>query len=311
MTVPYQPPAYQPPPPGYTPPGNAPQGYEPPGYQPPAYQLAGAGGFAGRTPHRAATMADSVRAEWIKFRTLRSTYITLGVAVLLAVGVGALISWAGADHFGSSASDRNNWDPTSQSLSGLALAQLAVAVLGVMAVSGEYSSGMIRTSLAAVPRRSRWLAAKAAVFTAVILVLGEIISFAAFLIGQPIISSYAGVPYVNLGDHDVLRAVIGGGLYLAVIGLVAVALGALIRNTAGGIAVIVALIFVLPLVSNALPNSWQNSVQKYWPTLAGEQISTVVRTAHTLSPWAGLADFVVFAAIVLAVAFVLLLRRDA
>jgi ABC-2 type transport system permease protein len=267
---------------------------------------------AARRPHRAATMADSVRAEWIKLRTLRSTYITLAVAVLLAIGVGVLISWATARNYHTdSISDKLTWDPTSNSLSGLAFAQLAVSVLGVIVVAGEYSSGMIRTSLAAVPRRARWLAAKTAVFTVVVLILGEVSAFVAFLIGQPIIGSYAGVPNASLGDPGVLRAVIGAGLYLAVIGLVAVGLGALVRNTAGGIAIIVALIFVLPAVSNALPTSWRHSVQKFWPTEAGSQITSVVRTAHTLSPWAGLADFVIFAAIVLAAAFVLLLRRDA
>jgi ABC-2 type transport system permease protein len=257
-------------------------------------------------------MADSIKAEWIKFRTLRSTYITLGVTVLLAIGVGALISWATGSHYAnSSVSNKATWDPTSNSLSGMAFAQLAVAVLGVIIVAGEYSSGMIRTSLAAVPRRSRWLAAKAIVFTVVVLVLGEISAFVAFLIGQPIIGSYAGVPHTTLGDPGVLRAVIGAGLYLAVIGLVAMGLGALVRNTAGGISIIVALIFVLPAVSNALPSSWGHSVRKYWPTEAGSQIASVVRAAHTLSPWAGLADFVIFAAIVLGAAFVLLLRRDA
>jgi ABC-2 type transport system permease protein len=265
---------------------------------------------AARRAHRPATALDSVRAEWIKFRSLRSTYITLAIAVVLTVGIGALIAWGAASHYANdSASDRLTWDPTGVSLSGLALAQLAVAVLGVMVIAGEYSSGMVRTSLAAVPRRWRFLAAKCAVFTAAIVVVGEIISFAAFLIGQPIIGRWA--PNAALGDPGVTRAVIGGGLYLAAIGLLAIAVGALLRNMAGGIAVMVAFIFVLPIVSNALPSSWGHPVRKWWPSDAGSQIASVVRTAHTLSPWAGFAWFVGFTAVVLAIAFLLLNRRDA
>lgn len=265
---------------------------------------------AARRAYRPATALDSVRAEWIKFRSIRSSYITIAVAVVLTVGIGALIAWGAASHYASdSASDRATWDPTSISLSGGAFAQLAVAVLGVMIVSGEYASGMIRTSLAAVPRRWRWLAAKSIVLTVTILVIGEISSFAAFLIGQPIIGIWA--PNAALGDPGVARAVIGGGLYLAAIGLLSIAVGALLRNTAGGIAVMVAFLFVLPIVSNALPSSWGHPVRKWWPSDAGSQIASVVRTAHTLSPWAGFAWFVGFTAAVLAIGFLVLNRRDA
>jgi ABC-2 type transport system permease protein len=267
-------------------------------------------GPAARRPHRPATLVDSIRAEWIKFRSVRSTSITIAIAVFLAVGIGALISWGAASHYSSdSAANRLTWDPTSISLSGGAFAQLAIAVLGVMFVAGEYASGMIRTSLAAVPRRWRWLAAKAAVYGVAVLILGEITSFVSFFVGQPIIGIWA--PHATLGDPGVARAVIGGGLYLTGIGLLAIAVGALLRNTAAGIAVLVAFIFVLPVVSNALPASWRHPVQKWWPSNAGSQIASVVRTAHTLSPWAGLGWFIGFTAIVVAVAFFLLNKRDA
>jgi len=143
----------------------------------------------------------------------------------------------------------------------------------------------------------------------VILVIGEITAFAAFLIGQPIIGHWA--PNAALGDPGVARAVIGGGLYVTVIGLLAIAFGALLRNTAAGIAVMVGMLFVIPLVSAALPSSWRHPFQKWWPTNAGQQIGSVVRTAHTLSPWAGFAVFVGFTAIVLAIGFLFLNRRDA
>jgi ABC-2 type transport system permease protein len=264
---------------------------------------------AARRARRPATFADSLRAEWIKLRTLRSTWITLLVAVVLAVGIGALISWGASSHYDTDLSDRRTWDPTSVSFDGLAFAQLAFAVLGVLVVAGEYSSGMIRTSLAAVPRRARWFGTKAVVYTAVTLVIGEVIAFVAFFLGQAIIGHWA--PNAALGDPGVLRAVIGGGLYLAGIGLLAVAVGALVRNSAGGIAIMVALIFVLPLVSNALPASWRNPVQQYWPTGAGSQVFTVVRSAHTLSAWPGFGVFLAFIAVVVAVAMVLLEHRDA
>lgn len=264
---------------------------------------------AARRAYRPSTPLDAVRAEWIKFRTVRSSYITLAVAVVLAVGIGALIAWGAASHYATDAGTRARWDPTGVSLSGLAFAQLAFAVLGVMMVAGEYSSGMVRTSLAAVPRRWRWLAGKCVVYTAATLVVGEIISFLAFLIGQPIIGRWA--PNAALGDPGVTRAVIGGGLYLAAIALVAIAVGALLRNTAAGIAVMVAFVFVLPAVSNALPTSWRHPVQEYWPSQAGSQVTMVVQEAHTLSPWAGFGLFLGFTAVVLAVAFYLLNLRDA
>lgn len=264
---------------------------------------------AARTPHRPSNALDAVRAEWIKFRSVRSSYITLAIAVVLTVGIGALLSWAAASDYPHDPSTRVNWDPTGISLSGLAFAQLAVAVLGVMLVAGEYASGMVRTSLAAVPRRWRWLAGKCVVYAVVVLVIGEIISFVAFYVGQPIIGHWA--PNAALGDPGVARAVIGGGLYVAVIGVMAIAAGSLLRNTAAGIAVMVAFIFVLPAVSNALPSSWRHPVQKWWPSNAGSQIASVVRTPHTLAPWAGFAWFAVFTLVVLAVAFVLLDRRDA
>ncbi|MCL2395680.1 MAG: ABC transporter permease, partial [Acidimicrobiaceae bacterium] len=162
---------------------------------------------AARRAHRPATVVDSVRAEWIKFRSVRSTYITIAIAVALTVGIGALLSWAAASHYSTDASARVNWDPTGISLSGTFFAQLAISVLGVMFIAGEYASGMVRTSLAAVPRRWRFLAAKCAVFAVVILVIGEITAFAAFLIGQPIIGHWA--PNAALGDPGVARAVIG------------------------------------------------------------------------------------------------------
>jgi len=195
------------------------------------------------------------------------------------------------------------------SFSGIYIAQLAIAVLGVLVITSEYSSGMIRVSLAAVPRRSRFWASKAAVFTAVALVVGEVTAFAAFLLGQLVIGSNA--PHTSLGSHNVLRAVIGAGLYLGVVGLLANAFGTLLRNTAAGISVIVALLFVLPGVAQALPSSWRHPVTEWWPTQAGGQVFVLHRDAHTLAAWSGFGVLVAFTALVALAANYALQRRDA
>ncbi len=266
----------------------------------------------GRTPvprdHRS-NFADAVRAERIKLTSIRSTWITLVVAVALGVGVGALISYLSGTHYASSGLEKLTWDPTAVSFRALTIAQLAIAVLGVLVVTSEYSTGMIRTSLAATPRRGRFLAAKMTVFTFVALVVGEVMAFAAFLVGQAVIGGNA--PTTTLGAPGVLRAVIGAGLYLALVGLLASAIGALVRNSAAGISAIVALIFVLPGVVQALPASWANAITEYWPTQAGSQVFTIQRAAHTLSAWLGFGDMALFTAILIGLAVVVIKRRDA
>jgi hypothetical protein len=177
--------------------------------------------------YRPATLSDALLSEWTKIRTLRSTFFTLVATVAFVVGLGALISYESSVHY--SPGD-GLWDPTSMSLSGLVIGQLTIAVLGVLAITGEYGTGMIRTSLAAVPRRGRLLAAKAGVFGAVALVTGELVSWVAFFVGQLLISGHE--PTASLSQPDVARAVVGGGLYIALIGLMAVAAGTILRHTA-------------------------------------------------------------------------------
>jgi ABC-type transport system involved in multi-copper enzyme maturation permease subunit len=260
--------------------------------------------------YRAPGFRDVLRSEWTKARTVRSTMWTLIVAAVLGVGLGGLISALAAHHYAkSSASTKLTWDPTSISASGLSIAQLAIGVLGVLLITSEYSTGAIGSTLAAVPRRGRMLAAKAVVVFALVFVFIEIIVFAAFFIGQALISGHA--PTAAIGDPGVVRALIGGGLYGAGIGLIGLAFGTILRSAAGAISVLVALLFVLPGIAAALPASVEHTVEKFWPTEAGSQIGSVVRTAHTLSPWAGFGLFVAFVAIVSAVALVSMTRRDA
>ena len=255
------------------------------------------------------SFADVARSEWHKFHTVRSTYWSLLAAVVVGLGLSALISLASSNHYSKlSESDRAKWDPTSISTSGFGLAQLAIGVLGVLIITSEFSTGQIQTSLAAVPKRHRVLAAKGFVYAVVAFVVFEILGFVAFFVGQAIIHTNA--PSVTLGDHDVLRAVIGGGLYAAVLGLLAVAIGTIVRSAAAGIGILVALLYVLPGIAAALPSNLEHSVEKFWPTQAGSQLPSVYRAAHTLSPWAGFAWMTIFTAVVFAVAVVALRNRD-
>lgn len=259
--------------------------------------------------YRPASVRDVSRSEWVKLTSVRSTWITLGVTILLGVGVGTLISNLAASRYSSDQHLKLTWDPTSVSFRALVIAQLAIAVLGTLVITSEYGTGLIRTSLAAVPVRRRFLAAKAAVFGAVALVVGEVTAFAAFLLGQAAIGSSA--PHATLSQPGVLRAVIGAGLYLAAIGLLSVGIGTLVRNTAAGISAVVALLFVLPGLVQALPSSWSNPITEWWPTQAGSQVFALRSAAHTLSPWSGFGVLIAFVVVVFGFAQWILVRRDA
>jgi ABC-2 type transport system permease protein len=263
-----------------------------------------------RAAFRAATFGDVLRSEWTKILSVRSTFWALTVTVVLGIALGAVISAAAAHGYArSSVSSKLSWDPTGYSQTGVAIASLAIAVLGVLCISSEYSSGMIRTSLTAVPKRGRVLAAKSLVLGAVTFVVGEVTSFAAFFAGQALISGHA--PTAALSDPGVARAVAGAGLYLTALAVLSVAAGALLRHPAAAIACIMAVLLVLPGIAQALPDSWRNPVTEFWPTLAGSQLTSVHTAAHTLPPWPGFGVMCLFVAIVYAIAWTLLDRRDA
>ena len=263
-----------------------------------------------RAAFPAATFADVLRSEWTKLRSVRSTFWALTVTVVLGIALGAAISAAAAHGYAKfSVSDKLSWDPTGVSQSGMLIAQAAIAVLGVLYISSEYSSGMIRTSLIAVPKRGRVLAAKSLVFAVVAFVVGEVTCFAAFFVGQALISGHA--PQASLGDPGVARAVVGAGLALTALAVLSVAAGTVLRHPAAAIASMIALLFVLPAIAQALPDSWRNPVTEYWPTQAGGQITSVHIAAHSLQPWPGFGVMCLFVAIVYAIAWTLLDRRDA
>lgn len=269
-----------------------------------------------RAAYRRATFLDVMRSEWTKFRTVRSSFWSLAVGAILGIGVGALVSLISANHYRSDPELFLNWMPADRSLGSLMLTQLAFAILGSLVVTGEYSTGMIRTSLAAVPKRSRMLSAKTLVFTAVVLVVGELISFVTFLLGQALISGKA--PTASLSQHDVLRAVIGQGLYLAALALMGLGFGVLLRHAAAAIGTVVAILLVLPPIALALPTSWSKPIEKYWPTNSGFRVATVGHglerfavNGDVMAPWTGFAVMVAFVAVVLAASFYFLERRDA
>jgi ABC-type transport system involved in multi-copper enzyme maturation permease subunit len=242
---------------------------------------------------------------------VRSTYWTLFVTVLAMVGLGALFT-ARYRIEALSPAERATFDPTAFSLSGVFMAQLAVAVLGVMLISSEYATGSIRTTFTAAPQRWEVLTAKAVVLAAVVVVVGIVTSFATFFLGQRILAT-KGLE-AHIGDPGVLRAVIGAGLYLTVVGLLALGLGTLIRRTAGAIAVVVALLFILPGLVGALPTSWQTAATGYLPSNAGQAIIGHTRFAARgtllLPPWTGFGVFCAYAAGALLVAALVLSRSD-
>jgi ABC-2 type transport system permease protein len=249
-------------------------------------------------------------SEWTKLRTVRSTYWTLVAAATAMIGLSAIVCAVYVAQYSSlTAKDKATFNAASFSLAGGFLAQLAIAVLGVLVITNEYGSGMIRATFAAVPQRLTVLAAKAAVFAAVTLVVSTAACFIAFFLGQSILSA-KGIN-VGIGAPGALRLVVGSGLYLATLGLLALGLGTIIRRTAGAIAMVFGLIFVLPGVASLLPSS-MDVIQKYLPSNAGQAlISGSARSSTNLSPWVGFGVFVLYAVVALVIAGVTLVRRDA
>ncbi|MEW2302807.1 ABC transporter permease [Streptomyces sp. NPDC006655] len=206
--------------------------------------------FADRTPGLPALL----RAEWIKLRTMRSTTITVAAALLLGLGVGLMDVLSVTGHWATmSASDRDQFDPVGDSLSGFQFAELALGALGVLAISTEYSTGMIRTTLTATPHRSRVYTAKALTLGAFALLISHVLAFAAFLLGQLVL--HRRHLNASLTDGHALRAVACAGLYMAVVAMAGFGLGALLRHTAAAIAAVFALVFLAYPIARAFEGS--------------------------------------------------------
>lgn len=249
-----------------------------------------------------------LRSEFIKFRTLRSTLIVLGLTVVAIVGIGLLIAAVTNSNFASlHAGERAHFNAVDRVLAGSHIAELTVGVLGVLLISGEYSTGMIRATFGAVPARLPVLWAKLIVFASMVFLVCLVSSFVAFLGGEALLTSHG----VALSSPGALRAVVGVALYLTVVGVLGVAFGFIIRNTAGGIAALFAMLLVLPGLSNLLPSSWQDTIVPYYPSNAGQALYTLHGDGTSLAPWTGFTLFVGYAALAIVIAAITLRRRDA
>jgi ABC-type transport system involved in multi-copper enzyme maturation permease subunit len=263
------------------------------------------------SPALKVTQGRVLRSELTKFRSLRSTAYTLATAVVLMIGIGALFSAVTASQYHTfSAADRATFLPVTTSLEGVIFAVVAFGVLGVLVMSGEYSTGMIRASLTAVPRRLPLLWGKLAVFAGVIFPISLIASLISFYLGQALLNSHhLGVSITAPGA---LRSVIGAALYITVAGMIGVALGALFRNTAAGIATFAGVFFVIPPLANLLPASVSGHVAPYLPSNAGEVLwGGANGLNNALAPWTGFALLCGYAVVLIAAAAWRLRRSDA
>jgi hypothetical protein len=263
--------------------------------------------FSGGIP-RTIGFANVLRSELTKLRSVRSTYWTAAGAAGATLAVCLIVCLQWRSNLLNGKDTLQGFDPTLTSLNGLYLAQLAAGTLGVLVMSSEYGTGMIRATMTAVPQRRVVLAAKGLVFAICTLLVGEILSFVAFGSGQLILAgAHASA---SLTDPTVLRATFGGGLYLTAIGLLGFGLGALIRHTAGALCALFGLLFASTAVVDLLPAAWRDTLIDYMPLNAGSQILTTVPTSSALGAWAGLGVLSLYAAAAITGAALLITRRD-
>jgi ABC-2 type transport system permease protein len=265
--------------------------------------------------HRAASRARGsygfrtvAQMEWQKLRTVRSTWCIVAVFAASMIGL-AMLAASHENYAQLSAADRASFDPTSQAFLGLVVGQLLLGILGLLAITTEFSSGMIRATFAAAPGRPLVLAAKTAVLGAVTLAAGEISAFAAFFAGQAALKAPA--PHATLGQPGVLRAAALAGAYPALIALISLGIAAIIRHTAGAICALVGLVFVLPLLVFAVGPSIRGTAQKFLPDTMRNSLTAVKPVAHLLSPWLTFGLLCAYAMVALAAGGWALARRDA
>ncbi|GIE91041.1 ABC transporter permease subunit [Actinoplanes regularis] len=258
-----------------------------------------------RTGDQRVTRLRVIRSEWTKLRSLLSTIWCLAATVALLVGVG--VAYASL-RVARPPADPSAFDATAVSLAGVQLAQFAIGVLGVLFITGEYATGTIRVSLAAVPDRAVLLWGKAVTFGVAIAGLAVPAVVVTFYAGQAILS--AEHLDTGIGAPGVLRAVLGSALFLIAVGLLGLGLGALLRNSAGGISALFGLLFAPQLVLGLLPESMSDAAYRYLPTPAGAAITAVHSDPVTLGPWTGFGLFCLYTAIVLGLAAWRLRHRD-
>jgi ABC-2 type transport system permease protein len=255
------------------------------------------------------TQRRVARSEWTKLQSLRSTRWSLLASLVLLIGIGLLACIVFETRWPHlSAADRHDFHPLKANLAGVDFAQLAIGVLGVLAITAEYSTGMIRSTFCAVPKRLPVLWGKALVFAAVAFAVSLPAIFIVFFAGQAIL---AGQQIdIGISHPGVVRALFGAALFLTVMGLFGLGLGAIIRSTAGAIAALAGIVFVLPPIVGLLPVSLASSIEPYLPSSAGNAIWTINPDPNTLAPWTGFGVFCAYTALAIAIAAVLMVRRD-
>ena len=259
------------------------------------------------------SLREALHAEWTKLRTVPGTIWLLLAVVVLTTGLGAV-----ADAATNCPSGGCQVDPAKTSLTGIYLSQAIVAILAVLAISGEYGSGMIRVSFAAMPRRTTMLAAKAIVVTGLVLAAGAVAVLGSVLAGRLILPGHGftaarGYPQLSLGDGLVLRAAIGSVLYLALIALLSLGVAAAVRDSAVAIGVVLGLLYLIPIIATVVGSSgWHRHLQQLAPMTAGLAIEATTGLRNLpISPWAGLGVLAAWAAAALLAGGLLLRLRDA
>ena len=286
-----------------------------------------------------AGLAGTIRSEFTKLRSVRSTYWTIAAMVIVSVGFAAIAGFAIANNLHNNPVNKAGMDATQASLGGFfELGQLIIAVLGALTITSEYSTGMIRTSLTAMPRRGTVYAAKLLVFGAVTLVVSLITSFIAFFVGQAAMSgsgvsaslfhsvtiranavqngpagnvTFSGT--IVITPATVLTAIIGTALFVTVVAMIAFGLGAIIRHTAGAITSAIGLMFVLPIIVQLLPDTWRWDIVRFFPDAAGRVLSVTVgpQNPHLWSAWPQFGVTLVYAVVLLGIGAYLFRTRDA
>jgi ABC-2 type transport system permease protein len=286
-----------------------------------------------------AGLAGTIRSEFTKLRSVRSTYWTIAAMVIVSVGFAAIAGFAIAQNLHNNPANKAGMDATQASLGGFfELGQLIIAVLGALTITSEYSTGMIRTSLTAMPRRGTVYAAKLLVFGTVTLVVSLLTSFIAFFVGQAAMSGsgvsaslfhsvtipanaivngspnnvkFSGTIVISPGT--VLTAILGTALFVTVVALIAFGLGAIIRHTAGAITSVIALMFIIPIILQLLPDTWRWDIIRFFPDAAGRVLSVTVgqQNPHLWSAWPQFGVTLLYAAVFLGVGAYLFRKRDA
>jgi ABC-2 type transport system permease protein len=253
-----------------------------------------------------AGFGQAVRSEWVKLWSVRSTWWTVLALVVLGAGLTTLMCWGNADWLASEDADES---PGSFITWGMMIAQVCAVVIGVLAVTSEYGTGMIRTTLAATPARGRVLAAKAVVVTSVMFVTGTMTALLGYLCGNPFLER-EGIGMALEGD--VARAMYGSGLFMAGLALFSLAVGFIVRHTAAAISIVLGLVFVVGNMVLLIPGELGDVITKVMPGNAGGEIATPVSfNPDLMGPWSGFGVFTLETAALVAVAWYLLRTRDA